>query len=250
MNFTIETSSDNKKQIAYVNDLASPVVAAPIKQDGSMEVQANWTSAFEGEAQEAKKPLLTSLIQSGMAAFGVESVAAALPQGVTTDATNQTMEGLVGRTTMTRLNSTQTFTGAPPIKLSVTMIFKAFTNPISEVLTPVATLASWALPQELAYSGMLLSAVQGKVDFESLLPSKIPRIVCYRYGNQVLKPMVIESLSIPSSYPMDSNGNPLYIEVQMQLGSLTGKDARDITEMFGYQSNDILGGVLGFFGGV
>lgn len=250
MNFTIETSSDNKKQIVYVNDLAAPVVAAPIKTDGSMEIQSTWTSAFEGEAQEAKRPLITSLIQSGQAAFGVESVSALLPQGATSKATNQTMEGLVGRTSMTRLNSTQTFTGAPPIKLSVTMIFKAFTNPISEVLTPVATLASWALPQELAYSGVLLNALSGEVNFETMLPSKIPRVVCYRYANQVLKPMVIESLSIPSSYPMDSNGNPLYIEVQMQLGSLTGKDANDIADIFGYQSNDVLGGVLGLFGGI
>ena len=53
MNFTIETSSDNKKQIVYVNDLAAPVVAAPIKTDGSMEIQSTWTSAFEGEAQTA-----------------------------------------------------------------------------------------------------------------------------------------------------------------------------------------------------
>lgn len=237
MIFSTKDDGKGNKSIEYLMDTMTSVVVAPIKQDGSMEVTASWTSAFEGEAQEAKKPLITSLIASGQFSYALQKIEVAA--GADSKQTENALSKLVGRTTMTKLNSTQTFTGAPPIKTSITMIFKAFTDPLSEVVYPVATLLSWALPQLLSPDGALMSALigaDGKVkapEFENAFPSIAPRIVCYTYGNQKLKPMVIESISIPSSYPMDTNGNPVYLEVSMQLGTLTGKDATEVADMFG-----------------
>ena len=63
----------------------------------------------------------------------------------------------------------------PPIKIPITMYFRAWSDPLNEVETPVNQLFEWALPQNLADNSILADALQmlldGKTpDLETLFP--------------------------------------------------------------------------------
>jgi hypothetical protein len=214
-----------------------PTVMSP-PTDGNIELTANWQSPFEHMGVEAKAPIITAMLQSGtLQSFAEGLFGKANPNDkssiagiVKTGIVNFSKDGQ-GRTGMTKLNSTQIFTGSAPIKLPMTLHFRAFKNPAKEVQEPLDQLAKWVLAQELAPDGNIVSAINklksGKGILAALLPSRAPQMVGLTYGGYTLSPMVIESMSHPITVPRSSKGEMLSVAVNIMLATLTSLDAGD-----------------------
>lgn len=205
--------------------------------DTTLELTANWQSPFEQTGADTKAPFLVGLLQSGT----IESYMPAMlgkgfdgESGLAADigrAAVQFSREAQSRTSMTKLNSIQVFTGAPPLKLPMTMYFRAFDDPQAEVQDCIDALAQLTLARQLAANGGLAQALlnfrDGEGFLKSLLPSTAPQMVALRYGGYTLAPLVIESMAMPMSVPRDSRGRPLHVAVQLTLASLTALDRED-----------------------
>lgn len=213
-----------------------PTVVAP-PTESTLELTANWQSAFEQSGLDARLPLLTQTLQSGIGAALFDSMGKSF--GNSTDiaklsemAAQVVREG-AGRSSMTKLNSAQIFCGAAPVKLPITLRFRAFSEAASEVQEPVDQLARWTLARQLARDGTIVSAVKnlsgGQGFIKSLMPSMAPQMVGLRFGGYLFSPLVIESMTYKLTEPRDSGGNLLQATVQLMLASLTALDAEDWT---------------------
>jgi hypothetical protein len=222
--FPLKRSSDG---MAWERDDSIAEVSAPLTQ-ASMELAMNWQSPFEGAGVESRFPAIAQMAQAGafqplLKAIGerVEAV-----QGVT-DGLSEKVKQLVGRSGVTKLNSTQVFSGMPPAKIQLTAFFRAYKDPLTEVEKPIRTLQEWALPQELAPDGPAAEFVRSGFDPLSLMPSRVPLCVGLIYKGRRYLPMVIESISDPLDAPIDSFGRRISAAVQMTLCSLTALDRKD-----------------------
>lgn len=218
------------------------VVAAPLT-DGNLDISLNWQSAFENSGTDSKLPAISQLLQSGQASTMLNLLSSFIPndkQGIIGDALNEARKTaddlakqaskLTGSTGITKLNSRQVFSGMPPIKIPITLYFRAWKDPMKEVEMPINELISWALPQELAASVAenVLTDFKSK-DFKlaSLFPSLIPKFVALEYGGRTYTPLVIESVGHPLVLPRSKNGEMLSVSVQVTLATLTAWDKKD-----------------------
>ena len=213
------------------------VVAPPT--DGNIELTANWQSPFEQSGTENKAPFITQMLQSGtLQSYAETFLGKGSDEGggngwgarISQEITDFSRSGQ-GRSGMTKLNSTQIFTGAAPIKIPLTLHFRAFDDPEQEVQAPIDQLARWTLARSLAPSGNLVSAIQnfkqGQGFLKSLLPSLAPQMVALSYGRYTFAPLVIESMSHPITGPRTADGAILNVAVAVTLSSLTALDAND-----------------------
>ena len=215
-------------------------VAAPLT-DGNLDMSFNWQSPFENSGTDSKLPAISQLLQSGQASIMLNLMSKFFkdddPNSKISKFNNavaetaKKAEELTGRTGITKLNSRQVFSGMPPIKIPITMYFRAWANAQDEVERPINQLFEWALPQNLADNSILADALQmlldGKVpDLKALFPSEIPRFVALEYGGRTFKPLVIESIAHPLVLPRSKEGEMLSVSVQLTLATLTawGKD--------------------------
>lgn len=208
------------------------VVTPP--SDGNMEVTANWQSPFEQMGPEAKMPAVFAMLQSGTLQSYVDTLF-----GKGTDAGSGGVGGALsafateaaGRTGLTKLNSHQVFNGAPPFKITLTLQFRAFDNPATEVEEPINALMQWALPRKLAANGAIVEIVNGLRNgqgfIKSFMPSEAPIMVGLTYGGQTFSPLVIESISTPINVARRADGVRLNASLQIALASLTALDADD-----------------------
>ncbi|QQC63747.1 hypothetical protein [Paraburkholderia ginsengisoli] len=211
-------------------------VHAPIT-DGTSELSANWHSPFEGAGAESQAPTISAMLQSGsltpevQAFFGLKGDdAKAGSSGV-----QSLLKQAQGRTGITKLNSTQVFNGMPPVKLSMTLHFRALLDPISEVRDPIMQLKQWALPAYLSNDSVIAGALKNgakQSPLETIFPSVAPQIIGMRYGDLNYQPLVIESVSDPLTVPRDSDGAMIACTVQITLGTLTALDRRDIQTIY------------------
>lgn len=237
----------------YVNEWARPQggdgdieVRFPMSE-GGLDAAMNWTSPFEAVGAESKIPILASLLQSGAATSALSTLAGLLPDAVK-DQTQQLADSLIsgtesleGKTGITKLNSTQIFSGMQPLKMNIVAHFRAWSDPDSEVTAPIDQLMSWALPKELSSQGFLQN-ISSDGFLRALFPSKVPQVLGFEYGVPDLKsavsdprrqvgllisPVVIESISQPIVTPRDSNGSRLNVAVQMTICTLAAIDRND-----------------------
>lgn len=205
-------------------------VRAPIT-DASLDGSFNWHSPFENTGADQQFSSVSALLQTGalsplLTLFNefLEKNAGGALSGATQGARDG-LKGLEGRTSITKLNSTQVFNGMPPLKVSLTVHFRALKDARAEVERPLNQLMSWAFPQELAQDGPVLGAVKnGDV---SLYPSLIPQIIGMQYADMQLLPLVIEGAPYPLGGPRDKNGTLLSAQSALQLSTLAAIDARD-----------------------
>lgn len=201
--------------------------------DANLEATLNWQSPFDGAGPEARAPTLAAMLQSGAIQPLAESIGAG-------EAIKEVSETARGRTGITRLNSTQVFSGMPPLRLQVTIMLRAWRSPKSEVEAPLDQLMRWALPKELAPEGTLLTAavewlkrdnkdVNGFV--EAAMPSIAPSLLAIRYKNRTYAPMVIESIGVPLNSPSDANGDFVQLQLPVTFATLTAIDRHDWSGM-------------------
>lgn len=211
-----------------------PSVVAPLT-DAMLQGQANWQSPFEQSGVENKAPFITALLQSGGAESLLQFIPSRFREGdgalanLSREITEFSRSG-ENRSGMTKLNSTQIYSGSPPLKITGTLHFRAFSDPQAEVHDPVDQLVRWFLPAQLAPNGNLVSALQeiGNGNFlKALLPSEAPQPVAFRYGGRLFAPMVIEDLQHPLTVPRSIDGEMLHVTMQISLATLTSMDRQD-----------------------
>lgn len=226
-----QATSEGKSQWLPVED--SPVVMAPIS-DANIEVKVNWQSPFENVGADQRFSSFSALLQTGaLAPLGMiwDQIIKALPDGDLKKSLQDMSSGraalqtLEGRSSVTRLSSTQVFNGLPPLQISFTAHFRAEVSPLEEVERPINQLLQWALPRELADDGILANGARGKI--QSPWPSMTPTIIGMHYGNRNFYPLVIESAPYPLGGPRDPNGHLVSAQIPMSLATLSAWDASD-----------------------
>ena len=218
---------------AWIKPQTEATVLAPLSE-ASMEVSLSWHSPFEAAGAEAKAPMLLAMVQSGQLQPLVNVLGSILGSGSggivdrIVSGISSTLDGMTGRTGITKLNSTQVFQGMPPIKIQVTALFRAWRDTDKEVEIPFNKLMEWALPVELSADGSIVQrAAMGKNPIDVLLPSKAPTCVAMRYKHRIYSPLVIESIGFPMASPVDRNSRFTELAIPMTLCTLTALDRSD-----------------------
>lgn len=215
--------SEDKKSVRWERMPDSPEVRAPLT-DGRVDTTLTWQSPFEGSGVDQKFSSLSAMLQSGGFTALLQELQQLVPNAQSVREAASAIEGLEGRSNLTRLNSTQVFVGMPPVQIGVTAHFRAFSNAKAEVRDPINQLMAWALPQELAQDGPVMSAAKGD---PALFPSKTPQIIGMQYADMLFWPLVIEGIPYELTGPRDRNGVLTQAAVQLQLASLTALDKTD-----------------------
>ncbi len=203
-----------------------PTIQAPLTE-ANIEMTLGWQSPFENAGADKGVPAISSMLQSG-----------AIQPWVGDGKGKDFVGKFEGRTGITKLNSTQVFAGMPPVKIQAVALFRAWSDPVAEVMNPVMQLIQWALPQELAPDGPIMSLLsaakevaKGKpldeASARALLPSIAPAKIAMKYKGTLYSPMVIESIGYPIGSPVDSNGNHVELVVPLTLCSLAAIDRAD-----------------------
>jgi hypothetical protein len=195
-------------------------VKAPLI-DANFEATLNWLSPFERVGEDFL-PTAQQLATSGLLDPKIKDASKTLGFDI------QQLEGL---TSITKLNSSQIFNGMPPVKMPVTLLFRAWRNPKKEVEAPLNQLMKWSLPIKLEGDTTILSRVGSGSATQTLLPSKSPTFIAMKYKNRTYKPLVIESVSTPLGSPINKNGDFTELSIQIQLATLTAIDRQDWIDM-------------------
>lgn len=220
--------SDDKNRIRWERDTSQPEVLAPLSE-GSMDSTMNWQSPFENVGPDQKFSSLSAMLQAG----GFDSILSTLqsqfPNLGLLDNAKNLAKNAEGRSNLTKLNSTQIFSGMPPVKLNVTAHFRAYADADLEVRQPLNQLMNWALPESIAPDGVLAEGARGNV---KLYQSKIPQIIGMKYGDMLIMPLVIESIPYPITGPRTAGGVLTTALIALQLATLTAIDKDDWNASF------------------
>lgn len=214
-------------------------VTAPLIDSADMQQQFSWQSPFENYTADAKHPTLAAALQSGLISQATEAIGAAGSAGsMAAEAVKPLAEIFAqaeGRTGITKLNSRQVFVGHEPLKIDITMAFRAYQDPVSEVIQPIKALWAMPYPAELAEDVLTETVKAGnnadtsKMDvlLTALFPSEAPQYVALTYKGETYKPLVIESISRPLINPYSAFGD-IYATVQLTLGTHRSWDRKDV----------------------
>jgi hypothetical protein len=218
--------------VRWEREPSSVEVQAPLT-DGMIEQTANWTSPFENQTADAKLSSLSSMLQMG----GFSAILNALQErvgkdgalGGQLDSANSALKNLEGKTAVTKLNSTQIFSGMPPLKITATAHFRALYDPTSEVSAPMDQLMQWTLPKKLSTQGLVGNVLDSSQEkgWRTVYPSEAPQIIGMRYADMLFMPMVLEALPQPLTTPRDSFGRAIHSSMTFSIGSLTALDKDD-----------------------
>lgn len=215
-------------------------VQAPLTQCDVEQTQT-WQSPFEHSSPDTKAPALSAMLQSGAIA-NVYNDLRALAAGsgykgkdLDPSSVESTLREFQGRTGITKANSTQIYTGSPPLRITLVALFRAYKNPEMEVERCVQQLWSWSAAQELSADSLVKRAgeAEGGVAgyLSAILPSKVPQMIGFKYKRRSFGPMVIESIGEPMNSPINQDGFYTEILVPMTICSLTALDKADMNRI-------------------
>lgn len=236
----------------YNIDPNQPIVES-LFEDAEFTIESQYSTPFESSNPEGRLPNLMGMIQSGQvsAAYASFFAAANDPTGFTgavgdlataageatgisasgiLEAAEGELQGLIGRSNFTKLNSRQIFTSSNSVRISGSLIFQAWANAKTEVEDAVEQLQKWASAAKLSAESLIVGGIKNGFS-ESMFPSIIPPLVQLQYGGKTYSPMVIESVSAPITAPMNKEGSRIAVKAQVSFLSLTAWDAQNITNM-------------------
>lgn len=210
--------------------VGGPVVHAPFAGDVSLDVDLSWTSPFESAGSDSAAPALSAGLQSGSLAAIFDRLGEAV--GIEAEGISGALSETEGRSGMTKLNSTQIFTGMPPLRIQGELLFRAWSDPVSEVESPMDQLMAWAMPKKLARVGTMITAAAEYATtdaglIESMLPSEVPSLLAVTYKGRTYSPVVIERISMPLSSPIDAGGRFTQLKMPLTIASLQAWDRED-----------------------
>ncbi|MFA5920144.1 MAG: hypothetical protein WC856_02485 [Methylococcaceae bacterium] len=187
--------------------------------DVSLDQTQNWSSPWENILQ-SNLPTLQAMLQSG----ALQPLAKITDNKIGTNISGAAAT-VEGRSSVTRLNSIQVWAGSPPLKITLTALFRAWRDTMVEVELPMDTLIKWSLPVKLEADASILSdAISGGFDQATIFPSTVPVLISLNYKNRTYAPLVIESISMPLSGPIDSEGHFTEATISVTLCSITSID--------------------------
>lgn len=223
------------------NRIGDTLVKAAFSDDTNLELTLNWQSPFESAGPESKAPALMSMLQSG----ALQPLADHISEDVGNSARGA-IDAARGRTGITKLNSTQVFSGMPPVKISAQLLLRAWRDPELEVERPLDQLMKWALPRRLAPEGTMLAAAidVAKIVYETYkgrrtiengahsaleaaLPSESPTLLAITYKGRTYAPLVIETVGVPLGSPIDKLGRFVQLTLPISFSTLTAIDGAD-----------------------
>jgi hypothetical protein len=196
-------------------------VRAPLT-DASLDITQNWQSPFENVGQ-SNLPTLQQLLQSGTGASLAEKADGKLGTEI-----KKLVSSVEGKSSVTKLNSMQVWSGSPPAKIQITAVFRAWKDSEREVEAPVNQLMQWALPAHLESDSLFLSRLADTgASTDTVLPSTVPSILAFKYKNRTYSPLVIEAIGVPIASPINADGQYAELSVQITLATLTSIDRND-----------------------
>ena len=204
-----------------------------VVKDGSWEQSFNWTSPFENmNAEEmGSRVSLMKLAQTG----GIGSINQLLGQitGNENDGLDTINATIAGKTSITKMNSRQVFGGHAPMKLSMTLLFRAWSNPQSEVAAPFNALLEMAYPKKIADNvaqASLDGANTSDKVVDALFPSQAPLFCRLTYKGETYPLMVFESVSKPLDAPYSYMGD-VWLEIPVSLETRHSLDFSDFANL-------------------
>lgn len=234
-------------QQTYNVDTSQPTVES-IFEDADFAIESQYSTPFESSNPDGRLPNLMGMIQSGQinaayySLFALSNdptgVGATVAEGVSI-AANVTgvgdmlseaegkLQGLLGRSNFTKLNSRQIFTSSNSVRITGSLFFQAWADAQSEVEDALQQLQVWSSAVELSKQSLLVGGIKDGFS-EAMFPSIIPPLVQPQYGGKTYSPMVVESVSAPITAPMTKDGNRIAVRVQVVFLSLTAWDAQNI----------------------
>lgn len=221
------------------NRIGDVVLKVAFSDDTNLELSLNWQSPFESAGPESKAPALMAMMQSG----ALQPLADRAGVG---EQVRGSIDAARGRTGITKLNSTQVFSGMPPVKITAQLLLRAWRDPEVEVEQPLDQLMVWALPKRLAPEGTMLAAAidvamigyetyKGERSIENAagdalnaaLPSESPTMLAISYKGRTYTPLVIESVGVPLGSPVDKLGRFVQLVLPVTFSTLTAIDGAD-----------------------
>ncbi|MGO3665377.1 hypothetical protein [Psychrobacter sp. AOP31-E1-50] len=237
----------------YDADASQPTVES-IFEDAEFTIESQYSTPFESSNPEGRLPNLMGMIQSGQAAAAGYSIFAAAgdPTGAagaaasvaasaarasgvagafseTLNSAQAELQGLMGKSNFTKLNSRQIFTSSNSVRITGSLVFQAWSDAATEVEAAVSQLQRWASAKSLSNTSLIVGALDEGLS--AMFPSEIPPMVQLQYGGKTYKPLVIESVSAPITAPMTKDGNRIAVKVQVTFLSLTAWDQQNIIDM-------------------
>ncbi|WP_410472097.1 hypothetical protein ACGTJS_10980 [Faucicola mancuniensis] len=232
-------------------------------ENAEFSLENQYSTPFENSNPEGRMPNMMGLIQSGQIAIQATEVLGAfgnigkveverIPEtdasaestenigsSETTTEDNEKKQGgaieslleLKGRSSFTKLNSEQIYTSSNSVRINATLVLSAWKDAKAEVEKAIQTLQEWTAPVELSENGLLANMAQEK-SLKGLFPSVIPITVRLDYGGKMYNDLVIESLSVPMTAPMNSDGSRITAKVQINFLSRRAWDRKDVTELY------------------
>lgn len=239
-------------QQTYNIDPNQPIVES-LFEEADLTIESQYSTPFESSNPEGRLPNLMGMIQSGQVTAAYASFFAAVndPTGFTgavgdlasaageatgisasgvLEAAEGELQGLMGRSNFTKLNSRQIFTSSNSVRISGSLIFQAWSDAKSEVEDAVEQLQKWASAAKLSAESLIVGGIKNGFS-ESMFPSIIPPLVQLQYGGKTYSPMVVESVSTPITAPMNKSGSRIAVKAQVIFLSLTAWDAQNITNL-------------------
>lgn len=201
-------------------------VFAPLTE-ASLDMTQNWQSPWENLAQ-SNLPTLQAMLQSG-ALQPLSKIIDGAAKKMGIDSGISAAASMVdGRSSVTKLNSFQIWSGSPPLKLQITALFRAYKDSAREVENPVNQLISWSLPVHLeGDASVLTNALQNGVDPSTVFPSAVPVLIAMKFKGRIFSPLVIESIGVPLGSPIDKDSRFTELSIPMTLCSITSIDRDD-----------------------
>lgn len=203
--------------------------------DGSETIESQWQTPFENSNPEHKLPTFMAMLQSGQLVESMASIFGTPSDGSMSGELAQKAEELIGKTSLTKVNTQQIFLSTQSVRMSLSVFFIAINNAYSEVESQIARLKMWALPQHLSDKSIIQNVAENGMSIANLFPSDIPSFVAISVHGKTYAPFIIENLSNPIKAPIDKDGNRLSVTLEMSVMSRSAWDSRDVAKLYGKQ---------------
>lgn len=202
--------------------------------DGNETIESQWQTPFENSNPEHKLPTLMATLQSGQLLDTMGSVLGTPVDGSIHGEIVGKMEQLVGKTSLTKVNTQQIFLSTQSVRMSLTLFFIALRDAEREVERQIAQLKKWSLPLYLYDGSIVQNMAENGVTVANAFPSDIPEFVAITIHGKTYKPFIIENVSNPLKAPIDSKGNRLSVSVELSVMSRQAWDSRDVDKLYGF----------------
>ena len=215
-------NENNTAHFKDMKEMEKYVVRAKLISD-DFNQSINWENSLNGDNEDSKVPLLSSILQSGLAESYTDT------------------NFLIGRTSINVLETLQVFKGLEPQEINLTVEFVAFDNALREVEAPLLTLLKMSLPAlnagtKIKALNEIMKMIKNKQkvsekDLDSFL-GEIPYDIILEYNNKRFSAnnaFVISNISSSrDKIQIDKNGNTIRREVSISLKSKKSIVRQDI----------------------